>query len=76
MAVKRVHATANLASENGLHHSSPADLKTLHARYMLVKVLGSEKNDGPEPQEHVKSIHALFVCTHDGNTWAHTIKIP
>jgi len=27
MAVKRVHAAANLASENGLHHSSPADLK-------------------------------------------------
>jgi len=43
---------------------------------MPVKVLGSERNNGHEPQEHVKSIHALFLYTHDGNKWAHTIKIP
>jgi len=42
---------------------------------MPVKVLVSERNDGHEPQEHVKNIQPLFVCTHDGNKWAYTIII-
>jgi len=78
MAVKRVHAAANLASENGLHHSSPADLKTLDAscqwKFWAVKEMTamSPRNMWKAKQ----SMHALFVNIHDMNKWAHTIQIP